>query len=244
MTTTLERPETAYEQEVRRAREHFTASVGDHQMTVLLDTLDDHTPYRHVRFAAPDTAIWSWNLVTWPGHLSISGDIGGFTFRRLHDMFAFFRGGRDINPQYWGEKTVAGPPRTEYGRSRFSDERYVESVRDHLSWAEDDYTSAEFAQLKAAAHAELLDELPTCYEEAYERLDSFSWTPAPIRPEDLTNSRPFHFSDVWEWNLGGYDHHFLISCYAIQWGVNKYLAEFPDRFIPEGGRRVLTVASL
>lgn len=44
--------------------------------------------------------------MTWPGHLSITGDVGGYTFCRLRDMFEFFRGGQ-INPGYWGEKLVS-----------------------------------------------------------------------------------------------------------------------------------------
>lgn len=231
---TKERPESAYDREVRRARDQFKAATTDHQMTVLLDTLDDGTPYRHVRFAKPGTGIWSWSLLTWPGYLAINGDIGGFTFCRLHDMFDFFRGPGSINPGYWGEKVVAGARGTEHGENRYSSERFVESVNENVEWARDELTKGDFKRLKAAVAAELTDQPPEYIEEAHERLNDFSWNPS-----DLGSGYQggFEFHDTWDWDLRGYDHHFLLACHAVQWGVNRYLAEHPGRFIPEGATR-------
>lgn len=74
-----------------------------------MEILQDDGVHRHVRFARPKTSIGYFNLVTWPGHLSISGDVESFTFTREHDMFDFFGGRRSrINPHYWAEKCVAG----------------------------------------------------------------------------------------------------------------------------------------
>jgi hypothetical protein len=51
-----------------------------------------------------------FDVVTWPGHLSISGDMGCFVFTRVDDMFTFFRGHEDApNLGYsakWGEMTL------------------------------------------------------------------------------------------------------------------------------------------
>lgn len=224
------RTETVYEREIRRARTQFEAATAEHQMTVLLDTLDDGTPYRHVRFAKPGTRIWSWNLVTWPGYLTINGDIGGFTFCRLHDMFDFFRGPGGINPSYWGEKVVAGARGTEHGEARYSSERYVEAINEHVSWMKDDLSPDDFASLSDQVQRELLDAPAEYIEEAHQALNDFRW-------ESEETGRRYEFSDTWEWDLGGYDHHFLLACHAVRWGVNRYLAEHPHRFIPEGSSK-------
>ena len=56
----------------------FVDQTAQHQLTVL----HDEVLYRHLRMAAPGTSMWHWEVVTWPGHLSITGDVAdGFTFR-------------------------------------------------------------------------------------------------------------------------------------------------------------------
>jgi len=80
------------------------SEVDKHEMTVL----HDDGLYRHLRFAAPGTGMWSFNIITWPGHLATSGDIAdGFMFSRTADMTNFFEIGQDggeINASYWAEK--------------------------------------------------------------------------------------------------------------------------------------------
>lgn len=89
--------------EREHAEECFPRDTSKHEMTVL----HDDGLYRHLRFARPGTNNMSFNIVTWPGYLAYSGDMGDYMFTRLTDMFDFFRGDR-INPGYWGEKLVAG----------------------------------------------------------------------------------------------------------------------------------------
>lgn len=227
MTATTERPESAYQKSVRNAREHFESFIGEHEMTVLLDTLDDRTPYRHLRFAKPGTNMYSFSLVTWPGHLAIGGDLQDFTFSRLHDMFAFFRG--NVNPSYWAEKIVAGSGRTDRGQA-FSAEVYAEVVRCIIEDWESDFDPDEYASLKEYAESELLEELPGDSTQAYTMLSEFEFS----RPGSY---RSVKIADAWDYGpFDGYDHHVLLCLHAIQWGVAKYLTEFPDRFIPEGSR--------
>ena len=66
---------------------------------------------RHISFTRNGSSVYRFDLITWPGHLCITGDCGTYVFRRLTDMFEFFRaeGSRTtkklaINPYYWGEK--------------------------------------------------------------------------------------------------------------------------------------------
>src|SRR5690606_1795679 len=95
-----------------------------HEMTVLLDD----GLYRHLRFARPDSYCMSFSLVTWPGYLAYSGDMGNFVFTRLPDMFAFFRGPLDsMSRDYWAEKCVAAD--TSDGIRRFSVELFQGAVK-------------------------------------------------------------------------------------------------------------------
>ena len=58
------------------AAERFPRDTADHQLTVL----HDDGLYRHLRFQAPGTSLYWFDLVTWPGHLSFTGEVDGYTF--------------------------------------------------------------------------------------------------------------------------------------------------------------------
>ncbi len=99
MTTTYLR----HDELLAESKERFERETIDHELTIL----HDDGLYRHVRCARPGSGIHRFELITWPGHLTISGDVDtALTFRRADDMFQFFRGAGDINPGYWAEKIV------------------------------------------------------------------------------------------------------------------------------------------
>lgn len=225
------RSETAEERQMRTAREQFDANFGEHQMTVVMDARDggpggvasDGGPYRHIRFARPGTSIWRFDLVTWPGHLTISGDLESFTFKRIHDMFDFF--GPTPNPGYWAEKCIAGEV-----RSRFSVDHYIGQVNEYVEEARGDYSAEQFEDLKRDIHADLIADAPEYVEEAQQRLSDYCYAPVDGQGE---RGRDFYFSDTWEWRLGGYSHHFLLALHAIARGVAAYRAAHPERIIRE-----------
>ena len=70
----------------------FLKDVAEHQMTVLRDDGVN----RHVQFRRPGTICMGFELITWPGYLCYTGDMGTYVFRRLEDMFEFFRTDRYI----------------------------------------------------------------------------------------------------------------------------------------------------
>jgi hypothetical protein len=84
----------------------FAGDVANHRIIIKLD----QGLHRHLVFQQREHA---WNsyfeLITTPGSLTITGDHGAHTFRRLTDMFQFFRSNPDrphrINAKYWAEKT-------------------------------------------------------------------------------------------------------------------------------------------
>lgn len=83
----------------------FAEDVKGHRLIVR----HDQGLYRHLVFEQREH---SWNnrfeLLTAPGSLTITGDRGSYTFRRLRDIFHFFRSNPDrphrINVSYWAEK--------------------------------------------------------------------------------------------------------------------------------------------
>lgn len=79
------------------AWEAICRNTTDHTLTILQDSPSPGDNYRHLRMSKGTSYMWSWDIVTWPGHLSITGDIAdGFTFRRTANMMDFFR--RETNP--------------------------------------------------------------------------------------------------------------------------------------------------
>lgn len=198
--------------------ERFARDVAEHQLTVL----HDDGLYRHIRFKRPSTGINHFDLVTWPGHLAICGDLEGYTFRRTSDMFEFFRAASGwntglINPQYWAQKLVArAAPEKQYSEEKCRQiiAEYVDDivVHDPGGWA---------GLRKAVERRVLATDLDLLYDEgsAREALGDFVHGRPPERGEV---DRRFRFEDAWEWDLSDWDFHFLRACYAIQWGIGQY----------------------
>lgn len=192
------------------AGEIFARDVAEHEMTIL----HDDGLYRHLRFAKPNTGINHFDIVTWPGHLSLGGDRDGYVFRRLEDMFQFFRSwSGTINPQYWAEKL------TTRVKVKVYDEALCKNlVAEYIAdAAEDDY----YPGLKAYAQRELkdaaFDGLLETEESAREWLSNFKYVVPNVAPV-----RSYEFSDAWEWDLTDWDFHYLYACHAIQWGIEQY----------------------
>jgi hypothetical protein len=239
----------------------FAADVAQHQMT----TLHDDGLYRHLRFmrvapspktSKPERSSSYWfELVTWPGSLTVNGDCGSFTFSRTEDMFEFFRGGR-INPQYWAEKV-----RGEMRLRRYSTERFREHVMDDIRDSEEDHPGlAEAAEreifgrdsqwnteYEEGARDALADfafgdtwkgSCPSCDAavDGIPEADAYRWASQhsaqaghrvyPVLVEG------FRFTDTWEWELGDWDWQYLWCCHAIQWGIWQYDG-CPERKAPE-----------
>lgn len=185
--------------------------VENHEMTVL----KDDGMYRHIRFQTPGSSIFWFDLVTWPGNLVITGDVHSFQFARTEDMFEFFmvhtgsRGG--INPGYWAEKIRGDNPAISFCEEKFKrqvveyfmDNRhaYTDKVRLWKTLREDVLDNAYSYSLADARHI----------------LYNFDY-------RDWRTDETFEFSDVWEWDLTDYDHHYLMACHAIVWGIQQYKA--------------------
>ncbi|MGP9725420.1 hypothetical protein ACT3SZ_15525 [Corynebacterium sp. AOP40-9SA-29] len=187
----------------------FAAATKNHELTIL----HDDGLYRHCRMAQPGTGIWSWNIITWPGHLAITGDIGdGWTFSRLADMFDFFGpctyGYYDdqspfINVGYWAEK-LGQAQRTAW--KKYDDEEFLRIVRECVAEKvkEGDLTPLEAREFVEDAEMNALSEDM-----------AISWGtdhPAAVG------------TDFWETDLHRPDTHFIYALYAIVTTITAYRA--------------------
>lgn len=189
----------------------FQQDTAGHQLTVL----HDQGLYRHIRMAASGTRMWSWEIVTWPGHLATSGDVAnGLTFCRENDMvrdfFGKMRGNRpyfadgapSIDFHYWAEKLQGNQRDTVRA---YVHENFVQFVKDTLT-----------ERLAAGYDRERVDELLTEVEgvEEYEGA-----------ARDWLNDHDDEFPDSWENDFKDYTFHFQVACYAINTAVHAYLAQ-------------------
>ena len=125
---------STWEQEQKRVAEvgkTFDVNARRLQMEIVRD----EGLHRHIKFAQPGSGLYRFDLVTWPGHLAISGDVETFVFSREPDMFEFFGGRRSrINPTYWAEKVKAGREQlTSYDEASARQqvlEYFTEAVKD------------------------------------------------------------------------------------------------------------------
>lgn len=203
----------------------FISDVCHHRMTVL----QDNDVYRHLRFAQPGTSCYHFDIVTWPGYLAVTGDMGTWTFSRTRDMFNFFGGAfeKGVNAGYWSEKLEAGAGR---------------SAHDDLA---QEYDHDEFC-------ASLKEQLSTYFEEDDEDEPDVDWDDESDEPDsdkakireivrDLCNENHQNaelashavYEAYWPecvntWELCSdityktYSVHFLWILHAIVWGIGKY----------------------
>ncbi len=190
--------------------EQFLKDVMYHQMTIPLN----EGVYRHVRFRSTKRGWNQWfDLTTWPGMLTISGDMGTWTFSRLPDMFEFFRDneGLRINPSYWAEKLQHGNFSGRQGGKVYEFEAFSERLLAQLS----EYYGFGGEELSAVTqqvrdevlrHDEKHAAMEAAYNFEFQRLDGTKWSfDACELPDGMVYS--FHFT----WCL-----------YAIVWGIQQY----------------------
>ena len=178
--------------------ERFKVDTEKHEMTVL----HDDGLYRHLRFRQPANSFYWFDLITVPGTLVFQGDGTSFTFRRVEDMFTFFRN-RQVNPQYWAEKLTSGADVTQFDSDLFATrvkEMFVDAAR----------IDGVPAGTGAALLRDVLDEVSYCDERgAHELLAGFE-------------HKGFHFSDTWDMSFRDYDWWFLWALHGIVWGIGQY----------------------
>ena len=210
------------------SEERFLRDVAKHEMTVIRDD----GVHRHIRFKQPDSGNMFFDLVTWPGFLCYSGDMGTYVFQRTQDMFGFFRkNGRldGIDHRYWAEKIEAAD-RT--GVEKHSHDEFTRQINDWVNQkAEGDKPGddePEQLALWAEAYAELRAEVESevlsadsnevrCFDAANDFQHAGDAWQAFYGPD-----AKFEFADFWEVDTKEYTPRFLWCCYALAWGIEQY----------------------
>lgn len=206
----------------------FLRQIARHEMTIELD----QGVHRSIRFGRPGSSTYYFRLNTWPGHLSICGDMGTFVFTRFSDMFKFFRDDgmkNRINLGYWSEKLTAHDKHS--GHMKFSPELFQQAIRERFEQWDFD---RDDAKAKALAHLEdewdgLLGATPDNAADAIRAAEDYT---CPV----TDNS----FPEMWDYRLDDYTHHFVWCCRAIVWGIKRYDLQKQGRTQADHDRRVLS----
>ena len=180
--------------------ESFLNDVKDHKLRVLFD----NNMHRHITLARPGSSDMSFEIVTWPGSLCYTGDMGTFVFSRLPDMFVFFRK-QNINLGYWHEKLEAADRRD--GSTEYSPEKFRKVIKDIIDNEDDE--DGPIDRLRADVEEEILRLAETSEFEVRQAVDNYEF-------------EGFKFVDFWECNLTEYTGRYIWACYAIVWAIEQY----------------------
>lgn len=221
-------------------RGQFLRDVNEHALSVIRDEGVD----RHLRFRKPGTSCYGFDILTFPGHLLITGDCASYLFRRLEDMFEFFRtahqrdpDGLGINPQYWSEKLLAtdcngrrGGAATEFSKEKFEanikrwfDEHFEEEIKNDASLDEGDWDYEEDAEQRAKHVAERKARREAIWDAIVS--DILDHTDDPHQAAQAAyefEHDGFNFQDFYEVDNTEYTFHFIWCAYAIAWGIKRY----------------------
>lgn len=212
-------------------QERFLRNVAEHAMTVIRDD----GVSRHIRFARPGTGSMHFDLITWPGYLCYTGDMGTYVFQRTTDMFEFFRTDRKnrrdpsklaINLSYWTEKLVAVDGGRHGGKvEAFEESKFKRVIGEWVDgWVkeakESESLDAEgirelWAQVKDEIYSPLND---GDHDGAMRAAHEFTYPPGRYWPQKPI----WQFTDLFEHDFTEYTHSIVWCCYALAWGIEQY----------------------
>ncbi len=199
----------------------FLKDVATHEMQIIRDD----GVQRHLRFKKPGTMYYHFDLITWPGHLCYTGDMGTYVFARVHDMFDFFRmddhdwnknpNGLSINPSYWAEKIIATDKNC--GHEEWDEDEFTRRVNEvrvgWMRWAKSlGISKDDRRELWEAVDQEVLSD-PNDESLCVARIWEF---------HHRIGSEDFEFIDFFDVSMNRYTFHYLWCCYALAWAVNMY----------------------
>ena len=189
--------------------EEFAVMLRDHEMTIE----HDDGLYRHLHCRSSKHCFDWFDIVTWPGSLAFSGDLGSYTFSRTDDMLGFFAGkdGRDLPFDYWAQKAVAvdrhSGMKTHSKRALL--QFVVDRAKDMISDLEDGDRKGRREIIEAAR--ELIDDVRHCntWFEMTDTVVNFnkaglSFEDAESLPDPVLVQR------------------FYLACRCINWAANRY----------------------
>lgn len=183
--------------------------AGQHEMTVL----HEQGLHRHLRFRSPKSYQWAFDLITWPGHLSITGDIGTYVFARTVDMTTFFNG--YINTGYWAEKIQHGSGGGRASVKSHDEDKFLSWVKKDFEECSKDLDPEDAKQWWAAIEELVLDEyVPKgTQDECLHALQEVG------KEEGVPEEQ---YLEAYESDWTTYDWHFELALAAIVSGIRAF----------------------
>lgn len=199
----------------------FLKDVQSHQIHVY----KDDGVYRHVRFRKPDSFDQMFEMITWPGGLCYTGDMGTFVFERLEDMFWFFRSKSPADARldqipygYWAEKVCGANARE--GLEEFDETRWRDAVKSYLRGWMRSHRAETTAEARAELWERVQDEVLNVDGDSQGVRQMVATHDFSARVEGV--QRPFYFVDFHETRVSRFTDRFIWCCLALRWGVHQY----------------------
>ncbi|UVF61042.1 hypothetical protein SEA_SAKAI_79 [Arthrobacter phage Sakai] len=196
-----------------KKHDHYKRFISDtekHEMTILLD----QDVYRHLRFKEPGTGMYFFDVITWPGNLTIRADMGTYTFNRLTDMFEFF-GGREpgyVNEGYWAEKLVAVDKQSP--AKEFDEDLFRQRILEDFWERREDFEPEDARTIWESIREQIFDD----YEDRHDANACHTLLQNFRSPD-----RRFNYHDAWEWgSFDDYGIHFVWCLHAITHAIRTY----------------------
>lgn len=207
--------------------DRFLGDVKEHEMIVIRD----EGVNRHIRFKRLGTSCYYFDLITWPGCLCYTGDMGTYVFQRTEDMFEFFRMDRKhlragkrlgINIGYWTEKLIAVDGNRGGGKVKvFDNDKFARVINGYrVRWMRD---AKESGLLDKDGRRELWEavdsDVMTALDEEGEGAIGAAYR---FSHRHYASGAVWQFDDLFENDFTEYTHSIIWCLYALAWGVAKY----------------------
>lgn len=203
-------------------KERFLKDISGH----VIEIISDNGINRHIRFRRPGTMCMHFDLITWPGYLCYTGDMGTFVFQRLKDMFQFFRSNPNhrIDFRYWAEK-VEAMDKCE-GVNEFDPDAFKQEITKQRRKLFVQYAPYMYSDQRQEFW-EGLEEVKNSADEGEHRsiTKMQDWHYNFIGPQDTIRAMKDYWISIDTCDFPSckkYSRRFLWCGYAIQWGINLY----------------------
>lgn len=199
----------------------FSKEIAEHKVAIIRDDGVD----RHIRCQRPGTRVYGFDILTWDGHLLITGDMGSWWFARTTDMFKFFRSNGHhgnsypINPDYWSEKLLAADcsGRKDGGATEFNQDVFAKRIK-HFSY---EHMRSPHRIREFSSHEKRRDFLTKVKEEVIS--EAYNGEVAAFNAAyNYERGGEFIFADFWEVDCRSYRHHLIWCMHAIVWTIQQY----------------------
>lgn len=166
--------------------------------------------YRHYRCQRPGYSNMAFDIVTWPGSLCYTGDMGDYLFQRTEDMIEFMRRSC-MSYSYAAEKCVAHDGRLK----EFREERLEEILKERLAESLADDGDGTFRVMRRGTFDD--ESVAEAIETIRQDYSTYSL------PSDATKA--MYDSGLWDGSdmpsCEEYTFRFLWALHAIKWFCGK-----------------------